>query len=631
MPYSILATPEVPSASVALEVTGGPEGEALLVIRRDSTGVNVVREASEATVLWEPHPRVNLASNPSAEQAGPLVTVRTNHVPNPSFDQDAQGWQSYLTTLARDTARSTSGAASLRITAQASTSTDHTRGTAQEVTAPWAMAVAGGKTVTVSFDAYFPTGHPAESVSILPRDTPGGVSFSMSPLMPIAGRDGWHRYTYTFTIPADRTLTRLYLRCHLPAGQTSSTWQGGEEFWIDSVLVEEAGEARPYFDGSTPAEGDWTYGWSGTAHASTSRQQAPSVEGWSAIGATLVQRHDSDGDPYVQAIAQATGVGTYLNLYSPLDVFAEGDVGTVALDAWADVPGTAARLSMQYQGSSTVTHHGVATEMPADGSRVRLAITAPPAPAGTTRVRGLLYLWRTTGTSTPVQGQVLNVDRLMIEKGSTDGGYVAPGETVAVVTDYEATQGEQTDYLLADADGTVLDSVRVVLPRWGTWIKHPAKPHLNLRVAYVEDDGFTRDSRDEVLQIRGAKFPVVLSDRRLAPSGMVTVLTRTHADRLALGALLDDGGILMLDTDPAWGVPVRYVSVGSVTTLRPVASNLMLDRAARHHVLPLQAVAAPIGLPVGQGATYTAIPARFGSYAALAASVDTYENVRLSV
>lgn len=49
------------------------------------------------------------------------------------------------------------------------------------------------------------------------------------------------------------------------------------EFWIDNVLIEQTSASLPYFDGSTPASGDFTYIWTGTAHASTSQQRAPGV------------------------------------------------------------------------------------------------------------------------------------------------------------------------------------------------------------------------------------------------------------------------------------------------------------------------------------------------------------------
>jgi hypothetical protein len=49
---------------------------------------------------------------------------------------------------------------------------------------------------------------------------------------------------------------------------------GSGDVWWDNVLIVEGEYAGNYFDGSTPASGDFTYSWTGTANASTSRESA---------------------------------------------------------------------------------------------------------------------------------------------------------------------------------------------------------------------------------------------------------------------------------------------------------------------------------------------------------------------
>lgn len=66
----------------------------------------------------------------------------------------------------------------------------------------------------------------------------------------------------------------------------------GERCWFDNLLIEKGRAIHPYFDGSTPASGDYTYSWSGTANASTSYMQAPPVSGIAGGNAATHQSTD---------------------------------------------------------------------------------------------------------------------------------------------------------------------------------------------------------------------------------------------------------------------------------------------------------------------------------------------------
>lgn len=195
------------------------------------------------------------------------------------------------------------------------------------------------------------------------------------------------------------------------------------------------------------------------------------------------------------------------------------------------------------------------------------------------------------------------------------------------VTDHEARQGEGTDYLLADGDGVQLASVRIDLPKWGTWVKSPGRPFLNTRVHFERELPVQRGARREVVQVEGSRQAVVLSQPRATETGDLQLVTLTAAQDAAITRLLEDGGTVMLDSDPLWRVPYRYMNVGDVTTGRAYFDSLGLALDARTHQLAgIVSVEAPIGVTaLDPGRTYDVLPTLFGSYAAMAATVPTYE------
>lgn len=232
-----------------------------------------------------------------------------------------------------------------------------------------------------------------------------------------------------------------------------------------------------------------------------------------------------------------------------------------------------------------------------------------------------------------VEGQTYGdtwVSGVLAVVGNYTGPWFAAGlyvPTPVSVYDYEARQGAQTDYIAADANGVQLATVRVTIPRWGTWLKSPGRPTRNTRV-YLENEGaVTRTAQRLVVQRQSGGLPVVLSQPRAARQGEVRLLALEGEQDAAVSLLLSDGATVLLDTAPEWSVPWRYVSVGDTTTARPHEGTLMLDRPARLHVLAdLIEQPAPLGLTVQDPQrTYDALPGLFGSYVAMAAVTPSYE------
>lgn len=196
--------------------------------------------------------------------------------------------------------------------------------------------------------------------------------------------------------------------------------------------------------------------------------------------------------------------------------------------------------------------------------------------------------------------------------------------TAPAIVDYEARQGLETDYTLTDLDGAPLVTVRVTIPQWGSWLKSPGKPHQNLKCDWQYDSTFARGARQTVIPIRGAKFPIVQTDARTSPEGQITVVTDTSEQARAFVTLVADGGVLMVDVPDSYGVPVRYVSAGALAGSR-LPGDVLIEDEVRRWSMDVVEVAPPVGLPAGQGFTYTGLQATADSYIALAATYVSYD------
>lgn len=263
----------------------------------------------------------------------------------------------------------------------------------------------------------------------------------------------------------------------------------------------------------------------------------------------------------------------------------------------------------------------IATEVPA----LTIAAVAQPTSASVAiTVRGgapgtPLYVLRrdTSGTG--------------IVRETSEGTVVWPalGDTLTL-TDYEARQGESTQYLLTDGDGSPVASTSLTLPMWGTWLKSPGRPYRNARAYYVSDGEATLTARRLVVDIEDAAQRVVFARRRSTPSGNVVLLTQTADQASALALLLSDGLPLMLDTPSSWGVPYRYISVGDVGRSRAYDfEGLNLTAQARLWTLgDVVSTAAPQGVPtIDPGRTYADLPTLFATYVAIPATTQTYEEL----
>lgn len=220
--------------------------------------------------------RVNLATNPSWETTTGLVNVRTNLITNPAAEVNVTtGWTPNASTVTRDTTWFASGAASFKIVPNgAQAQSDFRAGSA--TTFPFGMAA--GKTYTLSgtvrLEAAQTSGSldtRARRVSLLYSTDGSTWNYNYGTQAPNAA--GTFRSSITLAIPANATGVIVMI------GNGSSL--AADAVWWDELLLEEGSTLYPYFDGSTPAAGDFTYAWAGTVHGSASYQQAPGYGGLS--------------------------------------------------------------------------------------------------------------------------------------------------------------------------------------------------------------------------------------------------------------------------------------------------------------------------------------------------------------
>jgi hypothetical protein len=120
----------------------------------------------------------------------------------------------------------------------------------------------------------------------------------------------WKRVSATFNTP-DNLVGNTSFYLHQSGGPNVI----GAIVYIDCVLLEESDKLNQYYEGA----GDFTYAWTGTAHASTSVQRGV------AINRTLSERAYAisttrNGDKVVRVIPSVKGAGTMVP-YAGNDVF----------------------------------------------------------------------------------------------------------------------------------------------------------------------------------------------------------------------------------------------------------------------------------------------------------------------
>lgn len=105
-------------------------------------------------------------------------------------------------------------------------------------------------------------------VNLLLRDETTATTYqTITGIMPVDGPirdDAWMEFAVTYTVPAGRTLGRVYWDA-----LTSATRSSADVFYMDGWQASDDPN-EPYFDGDSPNRGDFNFRWEGVPHASRS-------------------------------------------------------------------------------------------------------------------------------------------------------------------------------------------------------------------------------------------------------------------------------------------------------------------------------------------------------------------------
>ena len=188
------------------------------------------------------------------------TSTRTNLITNPNFEVDTSTWFSRNSaTIARTTAQSYSGSASLQITTSASV--NNGAGITPNI------SVTAGLSYVFSAYAKASTGTLSDCFcSIIWRNS-GGAEVSRITGNFTTINTSWSRLTASGTAPVGAVTAELFI-------VRNTTGAAGLVWFVDAFLFEQASSALPYFDGTyvDPYTGyTLTYqAWNGTANTSTS-------------------------------------------------------------------------------------------------------------------------------------------------------------------------------------------------------------------------------------------------------------------------------------------------------------------------------------------------------------------------
>lgn len=266
----------------------------------------------------------------------PTVT-RTNLCTNPSFEVSLAGWVATgnpAPTLTLSTLHEQNRAKAMLITWAA--------GNSFLPQAAFTLPTTPGLQYTVSGYVYVPSGNPPVGLVV------GSIGLAgFSPASTLF--DQWQRLAVTFTAT---------LASHQVGFCVSGTPAGGEVCYVDSVLMEQANLAAPYFDGASSG-----CQWTGAADLSTSQQ----LSGPLSITVSV----DTANEPprYALFVSGAPGATAQVNRTDAdgtIRPVRGGDPATLAGTQW-----------IGYDPEAPYNTTPTFTVVPSDGSP-SVFVTAPP-------------------------------------------------------------------------------------------------------------------------------------------------------------------------------------------------------------------------------------------------------------
>jgi hypothetical protein len=272
--------------------------------------------------------------------------------------------------------------------------------------------------------------------------------------------------------------------------------------------------------------------------------------------------------------------------------------------------------------------------------------TAPPPPVGASL----------TADVEPDRGDVrLKVDVIPSDDGDTLSSATSvlitrtppSGDTVAIrgasptdliglslqTWDYEVPIGIELVYqgFLYDSAGLLVGETNTVTLTWTEeeckfWLSDPLHPSRSILVDVLYN-GFPEESYDgnvTAYQVQNRWDPVTRSSIRSGADASLTVVTHTKQEADNIHLLTGQGGVLLLRSDPRFGIGNLYFVSGTTKQRRPFPD---LQRPERLWIFDVLEVKSPVGEATGGVVTYDDIGNQYRTYDELAAAFPTYDDL----
>lgn len=201
----------------------------------------------------------NYCLNPRWEGTTGNTLVRRNECWNSSFEANLNGWSGAgvpVTTITRVSDKAKFGTWSLRA--------DCTALNGGAFLNSGRVTTVAGESVTLSG---WMLGEAGKQMTLESRFLDSAQAILTNKIAPTVTATGdWQRISVSHIAPTNTASVDVVARNYT---------SGAHVIYLDGVLIEKHSFLFDYFDGSFAASGDFIYGWSGTAHQTTSNQLAP--------------------------------------------------------------------------------------------------------------------------------------------------------------------------------------------------------------------------------------------------------------------------------------------------------------------------------------------------------------------
>lgn len=324
------------------------------------------------------------------------------------------------------------------------------------------------------------------------------------------------------------------------------------------------------------------------------------------------------------------------------------------VDPWyAVTPTTTLRISSTRGGSTflamqpdgaTATPAAQAEEIPANpGVAFTMTVAVSSNISAAVVIRLVFRDAAGTVLSNPFAGSTVSTPATITVNGT------APANTVSVQpllqltgTPTAATIVSFSSVVLKNANAGAATSAGIVVQSLGACrLKDPLRPGLNARVDFAFDpnpqctptegvffqslDTESQSANSATFNVNNQANPIVVSKTRSSVTSTLTLVSRTFADRDRLIALLASGSPLLFQVPDEYGLPDRYMSIGTDSISRVLPDHKFPIRVFS---LPHNVVSAPGGPMQGTvGARWSDTCNRYVSWAAVNGAGLTWTQV----